>query len=466
MNALINLLPLRYLQLDLLNEQQTCDLKKTAKIWLDIGQVYLTKLGNSEEAGKYFDMVLKIALEINDSLVESLALGNLGLCKQKQSDYQSSLDYFTKQAELLQHKLVESNEDSLLTQTFREENAEEPMCLLVVEKAYLSYESSKTDNIKEIASIRIDLGRCYAKIAKSYEFLSGKNHRKSTSFYAEAARYYTKYCTTCKYLYEVYVKSYFFALQLLKEKEGQQQMSQSMDETETEEMMTDSNKASMVCSNSNSNSLYLYMNDLIEQIYIDYDTSLAKLSNFYLINNKLAKSINLAESRLSLLAFTAKFLIRNEIIFQILFIQIHFSLAQLYSNEKSFSLKSINHCESLIAFYIKNSLRKDIYYVKALSLYSDTSLDLILNADHESQNRAVADAALSTGVLLKRVFEFYKLVWDANKSDLFPAIPNSGMQVQEKSSETNNDAEKNKRNNTNNNNHNYNNNKIPSSQKI
>ena len=84
--------------------------KQKCKIWLDIGNLFLFKFSDPHEAFKYFEMVLKTALDTNDLLLNSLTLGNLGLCKQKNGEYETALDYFKEQLLVLDKKLKTKNE--------------------------------------------------------------------------------------------------------------------------------------------------------------------------------------------------------------------------------------------------------------------------------------------------------------------------------------------------------------------
>lgn len=160
------------------------------------------------------------------------------------------------------------------------------------------------------------------------------------------------------------------------------------------------------------------MNDLIEQIFIDYDTSLAKLSNFYLAGHgKVDKPIEITEYRLELLKFSFKYLVpRSQLIYHMLFIQINFSLAQLHFKQDNKSPKSLQYCENLFDFYNKNILVKDIYYIKILSLYSDF---MMFNEECKARSSR-------TDSLYQRVMEFYRLVWEADKTELFKSIANTG----------------------------------------
>jgi len=59
-------------------------------------------------------MVLKTALDTNDLLLNSLTLGNLGLCKQKNGEYETALDYFKEQLLVLDKKLKTLDEAGVL----------------------------------------------------------------------------------------------------------------------------------------------------------------------------------------------------------------------------------------------------------------------------------------------------------------------------------------------------------------
>ncbi len=82
-------LKFKLLQIDLQSELKQSDEKaekssvNKLKAWLDIGNLYLFKLEDANEAYKYFEIVLEIAQNINDLLLQSLVLGNMGICKQK-----------------------------------------------------------------------------------------------------------------------------------------------------------------------------------------------------------------------------------------------------------------------------------------------------------------------------------------------------------------------------------------------
>ncbi len=82
-------LKFKLLQVEILSELEQSNEKaeKTSvsklKVLLDIGNLFLFKFEDANEAYKYFEIVLEIAQNINDLLLQSLVLGNMGICKQK-----------------------------------------------------------------------------------------------------------------------------------------------------------------------------------------------------------------------------------------------------------------------------------------------------------------------------------------------------------------------------------------------
>lgn len=215
-------LKFKYLQLDLLNEQKVCDYKRAIKLWLDMGSIYLSKMNNPVEAKKYFEMVLKVGTDNGDLLIVALAYGNLGLCAQKLAEFKQSVELFEKQVDLLEEKLSQV-EGLDLVQDLSESNSNSSDELSIFVKLELNiktgavefYREEKIGRIREAISIRIDLGRSFAKMGKSYEFMYAKT-RKNGDYFNQAALFYSKYCSECKYLYNMYIKSYFTSMEHLK----------------------------------------------------------------------------------------------------------------------------------------------------------------------------------------------------------------------------------------------------------
>ena len=114
-------LKFKLLQIELLNELEQSESghesKSVAKlkIWLDIGNLFLFKFADANEAYKYYEMVLEIAQNIKDLLLQSLVLGNMGLCKQKMGECDESLEFFKEQLIVLDKKLKTIDEKAILS---------------------------------------------------------------------------------------------------------------------------------------------------------------------------------------------------------------------------------------------------------------------------------------------------------------------------------------------------------------
>lgn len=232
------------------------------------------------------------------------------------------------------------------------------------------------EKIKEIISIRIDMGRSYAKLGKCNELLS-HNKINSQIYLNESIKYYNEYCRECEYLFEIYAKSYFCRL------------------NEATSGSTDSDEE-----------INFMMKELSEQIYIDYDTSLAKLASFnFTYKFLLEKSIELNEKRLAILLIISKYLLNRNFL-KNLNVQINFMLANLYAKHESFLVKSLEHCENVIQIYIEDNqdkvLKDDLFLIETLNLYSDISV--VKFPDR-----------IDFDVILSKILDSYKLVWRHNK---------------------------------------------------
>ena len=429
--------------------------KQKCKIWLDIGNLFLFKFSDPHEAFKYFELVLKTALDTNDLLLNSLTLGNLGLCKQKNGEYETASDYFKEQLLVLDKKLKSLDESSVLNDLNKK-----PQYSINIEKLInddLSTESSNSSSsgnvgsttvdllqqsnniissnnqikfnyenimkIKEIISIRIDMGRSYAKLGKCYELLSQQKLNESQYFLREALKYYNNYCKECFYLFENYAKSYFSKLE---EKKIQDKLKKSLKKNKKKNQLDD-DENDIEQFDKRGEDMYeeinLLMKDLSEQIYIDYDTSLAKSASFYFsfdvaIKNvkNLEKSIELNEKRLNLLNFSSKYILNKSYCLN-LCIQINFMLANFYAKQVNTLPKSIQYCENIIELY-KNELsssesqakkntpqskfKEDIFLIETLNLLCDVSV----TSDKSN---------LDSNKILNNAIKSYKLVWQYNK---------------------------------------------------
>lgn len=82
---------------ELQNNDETFSKQNRCKLWLDVGSLLLFIGDNKEETDKaieYFELVLEEAFKDRDLLLESLAIGNLGMCRQKQGDLIKALELF------------------------------------------------------------------------------------------------------------------------------------------------------------------------------------------------------------------------------------------------------------------------------------------------------------------------------------------------------------------------------------
>jgi tetratricopeptide (TPR) repeat protein len=397
--------------------------KQKCKIWLDIGNLFLFKFDSSSESKKYFEMVYKMAKEMNDLLLESLTLGNIGLCHQKDGNYEEALEFFQQQLTVLKSKLSKINENSLLqkqngsscsssrassastTKTFNnsQEINENP------NKPLLKFTNKNIYSIKEIISIRIDIGRSSARLAKCCQLLAEKN----PVYINESLKYYNSYAKECLYLFENYAKPYFLQLDRNKNKNTSKLSKKRIN---TEKFNSESQISFAEFSNDNvevdeiddeedslNQDVRQIANDLIEQIYLDYDTSLTKLAQYYIDN--LDKSIELNHLRLSLLNFCSKYVLEKE--FKVnSSILINFTLANLNSRIENRLVKAVGYCENIIKiydkeFYSNKVIKDDVYLIETLNLLSDVSvIKLKDNKEYE--------------YILENVIKTYKLIWEHN----------------------------------------------------
>jgi tetratricopeptide (TPR) repeat protein len=375
MENYLEVLRFKLIQLKLTEEMLTeSDLvnKKKAKIWLDIGNLFLFKLDDVQEASKYFQMIE--ALNNNDLLLQSLMLGNLGLCEQKLGNYQEALKLFERQLNVLDQKLQLIDEKSVLSSL--------KSCVVKNDldgNNFLKYSFMNIEKIKEIISIRIDIGRTYAKLGKSNELLSQScSSRNDAKFYLhEAIKFYSEYSNECEYLFKSYVELYLANKRVQVNKDEDKETLEEIDQL---------------------------LNDLCEQIYIDYDTSLAKLASFHftynLLNSSMQISIDLNEKRLEVLDRCSELSLGAEFKLS-LGVQINFMLANFYAKFEKHS-KSLLHCKNVLFIFenqqlVTNEPNDNIFLIETLNLLCDM---LIMNQS-SSKYRECLNYALRS----------YELVW-------------------------------------------------------
>ena len=102
-------LKFKLLQVELQNELEQTNvpsaLKQKLKIWLEIGNLFLHKFEEIDEAWRYFEMVQEGAARALDLSLEALAIGSLGICKQRKSDFDSAADLYKQQTIVLEKKM-------------------------------------------------------------------------------------------------------------------------------------------------------------------------------------------------------------------------------------------------------------------------------------------------------------------------------------------------------------------------
>ena len=395
--------------------------KQKCKIWLDIGNLFLFKFDSSSESKKYFDMVHKMAKEMNDLLLESLTLGNIGLCYQKDGNYEEALNYFQQQLTVLRTKLSKINENGLLQKetsspgsSSRASSSLAPRSLNNSQeltenpnKPLLKFTNKNIYQIKEIISIRIDIGRSNARLAKCCQLLSEKNQ----IYINESLNHYNSYAKECLYLFENYAKPYFLQLDRkkkiskLNKKRANTEKFNSESQNSFAEFNNDNLEVHELTDEEDSlnEDVKQMSNDLIEQIYLDYDTSLTKLAQYYIDN--LDKSIELNQLRLSLLNFCSKYILEKS--FKInSSILINFTLANLNSRVENRLVKAVGYCENIIKiydkeFYLNKIIKDDVYLIETLNLLSDVSvIKLKDNKEYE--------------YILENAIKTYKLIWEHN----------------------------------------------------
>lgn len=211
--------------------------KEKAKLWFEIGSLFMIKFEDINESYSYFKQALEVATQTNDIVLESLTLGNMGLCRQKSGDYEDSMEHFKTQLTVLAKRLHAS--DLLI---------KNPLVITINNLA----------DIKELVSIRIDTARSYSQLSKCAELLSIQAKQnvyyenESEQFLLESFNYLNEYFKECEYLYENYAEAFLEYIEI-----------------------NPSNNE-----NKEDFEIRTTLKELSEHIFIDYDHSMAKLSYF------------------------------------------------------------------------------------------------------------------------------------------------------------------------------------------
>jgi tetratricopeptide (TPR) repeat protein len=231
-------------------------MKEKLKIWFEIGSLFLFKFEDTNESYTYFHLIIESLNQNKDFLLESLTLGNMGTCKQKNGEYEKAIEHFKNQLVVLAKRFNSLNLNLIVKLEITNENL---------------------SSIREIISIRIDMSRSLSQLSKCFELMSLQTNNsiysstESNEYLTESLNYLNEYYKECEYLYETFVKQF---LEIIKNKNNQEEESSDEDDLDL-----------------NNSQLKNVLKDLCEHIFIDYDQSLAKLSHFYAAYTQNEKKI-------------------------------------------------------------------------------------------------------------------------------------------------------------------------------
>jgi tetratricopeptide (TPR) repeat protein len=229
-------------------------MKEKLKIWFEIGSLFLFKFEDTNESYTYFHLIIESLNKNKDFLLESLTLGNMGTCKQKNGEYEKAIEHFKNQLVVLAKRFNSLNLNLIIKLEITNENL---------------------SSIREIISIRIDMARSFSQLSKCFELMSLQTNNsiysstESNEYLTESFNYLNEYYKEGEYLYETFVKQF---LEIIKNKKNQEDESSDEDDLDNSQLKN-------------------VLKDLCEHIFIDYDQSLAKLSHFYAAYTQNEKKI-------------------------------------------------------------------------------------------------------------------------------------------------------------------------------
>ena len=374
------LIKFKLLQLELHNEMETATeknatlAKQKCKLLLEIGNIFTFKFDDAMAAFNYFEQAWQMCKNTNDQLLESIVLGNMGFCKQKIKDYHSAIDFYKKQIFTLNKRLSSLDQgENTLSVTSADTSSNSELTYHMNSETPVTFTNQNFDTIKEICSIRIDVGRACAKLAKCTHLLS-LNELNSQAFLIDAQNYYQEYCRECEYLYDKYVKSFLMKF------------------SGSENSEIDSDKSQI-------DDLNQKIKDLCEQIYTDFDNAISKLASF-LAEYKLERAIRLNEKRSRLLSIVSQSLLDFGRILK-LNVQIFYQLALLHSKLEKNSAKSLDYCYKIISLFDeKNNIKLDEkFLIEAIGLSSDIIVTRLWQDTHYDE-------------VIKKLLLVYKLSWN------------------------------------------------------
>lgn len=316
--------------------------KEKFKIILDLGNLLLFKMGNIQQATKYYEHFIELSQTNIDNdmiLIKSLAYGNIGICKMKSCLYEEAIEFFKQQTVILDEKL-----NSLSNIDMSEITKDN----LVI--------------IKHVICITIDKGRSNAKISKCYDLLGNQTEKIS---------YLLRYVQICESLYSTYAPKFIDFLSKINPNSIENFSEIDSEICDDENAFIIHNKSTII--------------ELLEQIIKDYDLSLYKLSKL----EDIQRSIELNEKRLTTVEL-------NKVIFNansktnfiiITEIKVLFTLATLYHKMDSFKI-CIGYCNSCLDlfrsklnfnydnFQLTSILIKILVLVSSLNILNDASIAL------------------------------------------------------------------------------------------
>lgn len=366
LNDYQQVLKFKLLQLELNTEMEAYCVKNSSlakqkcKLLLDVGNIFLFKFDDPSTGFKYFDQAWEMCKTSDDLLLESIILGNMGLSKQKIQDYHSAIDFYKKQIFILNKKLCTLDRtENNLSLTSADTSSSSELVYRMNSSSPVIFTNQNFDTIREICSIRIDIGRAYAKLAKCTHFLSF-NKITTQAYLIDAQNYYQEYCRECEFLYDKYVKSFLIRFS----------------ESETSE--NDSEKSQIVDLNPR-------LKELCDQIYIDFDNSICKLALF-ISEFKPERAVRLNEKRSRLLSIVSQTLLDSERILK-LNVQIFYQLALLHSKIENNSAKSLDYCNNIITIFDnRNSIELDeTFLIEALGLSCDIKAVKFWTDSHQEE---------------------------------------------------------------------------------
>ena len=126
-------------------------MKEKLKIWFEIGSLFLFKFEDTNESYTYFHLIIESLNQNKDFLLESLTLGNMGTCKQKNGEYEKAIEHFKNQLVVLAKRFNSLNLNLIVKLEITNENL---------------------SSIREIISIRIDMSRSFSQLSKCFELMS------------------------------------------------------------------------------------------------------------------------------------------------------------------------------------------------------------------------------------------------------------------------------------------------------